>query len=231
MKPYYEHGGITIYHGDCREVLPLVSGVDLVLTDPPYFVPANSYTGKRGEGYHRKMIGDTSIMGMAFELIFTHYVDPVVASTGTYYVFCDPQSYPHVWAALYPLCHSTRMLVWDKQTSFNGYTWRRQFELIAWGSKPDAVQIPTGDGDVLKHRAVKVDDRVHPAEKPTGLIGQLIGKHKSRLVLDPFCGSGAVLATAQAGGYNAIGIEIEERYCEIAAKRLSQEVLPLEQPA
>ena len=225
MKPYYQDNAVTIWHGDCREILPgMTEKVDMVLSDPPYFVPANSYTGKRGEGYHRKMLGDTSIMGMAFELVFAHYVDRLVSDAGTYYVFCDPQSYPHVWAALYPLCHSTKMLVWDKMTSFNGYTWRRQFELIAWGNKANAPQIPTGDGDVLRCRAVKVDDREHPAEKPQELLRQLIGKHKPMLVLDPFCGSGASVVAAKTCGVRAVGVEIEERYCELAARRCSQEM-------
>lgn len=228
MKPYYSENGITIYQGDCREVLPSLPVVDLVLTDPPYFVPTQSYTGKRGAGYHRKMLGDATILGMAFELVFAHYIDPILSDNATWYVFCDARSYPLVWQSLYPVCQNVRMLVWDKLASLNGYTWRRQFELIAWAEKSEAPQIPTGDGDVLKFRAQPIDARFHPAEKPLALLKQILGKHDSKLILDPFMGSGSTLAAAKDLGRQAIGIEIEERYCEIAAKRLSQEVLNFE---
>lgn len=228
MKPFYQEKGITIYHGDCREVLPTLPKVDMVLTDPPYFVPSQSYTGKRGVGYFRKMIGDCSILGMAFELMFQHYIDPILTQDATYYVFCDAKSYPLVWESLYPVCNNVRLLVWDKISSYNGYTWRRQHELIAWAEKAAAPQIPTGDGDVLRFKAEPVDGREHPAEKPIALFRFLLGKHQTQTILDPFMGSGTTLRAAKDLGRQAIGIEIEERYCEIAAKRLSQEVLDFE---
>ena len=220
MKPYYQDSHSKVYCGDCRDILPEISGVDMVLTDPPYFVPANSYTGKRGEGYNRKMLGDVSILGMAFELVFTHYVNRATTDNATYYVFCDPQSYPSVWATLYPMCYRVSALVWDKVVSYNGFTWRRQHEFIAWGTKGGPSKIPTGDGDVLRCRAVKYDDRGHPAQKPVELLQKLIVKHNPELVLDPFCGSGSSLVAAKSAGFNCVGIEVEEKYCEVAAKRL-----------
>jgi len=232
VKPYYldREAGQVIYCSDNRLILPLIPDkcVDLCLTDPPYFIPSISYTGKRGEGYSRKLIGDTSILGMAFELVFQHYIDHAVKEDGNYYVFCDSQSYPLVWQTLYPVCYSVRALVWDKITSYNGYTWRRQYELIAWGRKPKTQNVPTGDGDILHFHAVKVDDREHPAEKPPELLNQIVGKHPAELILDPFLGSGTTLVCAKKLGRKAIGIEIEETYAAIAAKRLSQAVMKLE---
>jgi DNA modification methylase len=119
-----------------------------------------------------------------------------------------------------------RPLIWDKVVSYNGYTWRHQSELITWVERPDAPRVPTGDGDILRYRAVKVGDRVHPAEKPVALVSALVAKHEGT-VLDPFMGSGSTLVAARQMGRRAIGIEIEERYCEIAAQRCSQEVLGL----
>ena len=155
----------------------------------------------------------------------------MVSESGTIYFFCDGQSYPFAFTALFPHANRVRPLVWDKITSFNGYTWRHQHELIAWAELPGSERVKTGDGDVLRCRAVPVDDRVHPAEKPLELIRMLIQKHGDGVVFDPFMGSGTTLRAAKDLGRKAIVIEIEERYCEIAAKRMAQEVLPLEATA
>ena len=222
-KPYFDDGcGVMVYHGDCRELMPALpdSCVDMIVTDPPYYVPVNSYVGKRGQGYHRKFIGDAAMLEMSFELMFRHYLVRVMKDTGTYYVFCDSQSYPLIWRAMYPVVKTVRCLVWDKMVSFNGYTWRRQHELIAWGELPEAVRVETGDGDVIAHRAVKVDDREHPAEKPVELIAKLIRKHETKLILDPFGGGGTTAIACQRLGRPCIMFEIEEKYCEAAAVAL-----------
>ena len=174
------------------------------------------------------MLGDVSVLSGYFESLFDS-VASLISATGTYYVFCDAKSYPVFWRALFPICKHVRLCVWDKVVSYNGYTWRHQHELILWGEMEDSSRVPTGDGDVLKCRGVLQADRLHPAEKPVELLRRLIAKHVGAgLVLDPFCGSGPTLLAAQLEGRRAIGIEIEERYCEIAAKRLAQGVLPLE---
>ncbi len=229
MNPYYSHAGITIYHGDCREVLPqLTARVDLVLTDPPYFLPVQTYVGLRGSGYRKRMLGDVSVLSGYFELVFDSLA-PLITDAGTCYVFCDAKSYPVFWRALFPICKHVRLCIWDKVVSYNGYTWRHQHELILWGEMEESQRVPTGDGDILKCRGVFQADRVHPAEKPVELLRRLVAKHAdAATVFDPFCGSGSTLVAAQLERRNAIGIEIEERYCEVAAKRLAQEVLPLE---
>ena len=226
MKPYYEHGGIVIYHGDCRDVLPQLEAesVDLVLTDPPYFLPVNSYVGTRENSYTRRTLADTSILRSYFKDTFL-LIDTIIKDNGTYYSFCNANSYPIFYEALFPLCKYVRVLVWDKIVSYNGYTWRHQHELIAWGEKDKADRVPTGDGDILKERGVLQKERLHPAEKPIPLLKRLIAKHHTTKILDPFMGSGTTLRAAKGLGRRAIGIEIEEKYCEIAAKRLSQEVL------
>ena len=118
-----------------------------------------------------------------------------------------------------PIC------IWDKIVSFNVYTWRHQHELIAWGEMETAARVETGDGDILHCRGVLQEERFHPAQKPTKLLTILIAKHQdANLILDPFMGSGTTLVAAKQLGRRAIGIEIEERYCEIAVKRLSQEM-------
>ena len=227
MKPYYEHEGITIYHGDCREVLPQLDPVDLVITDPPYFQPVAHYCPARDNTKPRRSMGDRSVLALAFG-IWCDAIAGVIRPTGTAYIFCDGQSYPIVFDAMYSHAHRIRPLIWDKVTSFNGYTWRHQHELIAWAEMSEAVRVKTGDGDILRFRAVPVKERLHPAQKPTELVRRLMAKHDAGTVLDPFAGSGTALVVARMLDRNAIGIEIEERYCEIAANRLAQEVLQFE---
>ena len=129
-------------------------------------------------------------------------------------------SYPLFFVKAYPIFKNLRCLVWDKQTAFTGYTWRHQHELILLGEMVNAPVVKTGDGDILKCRAVKVLDRVHPAEKPVELLERLIGKQNGRFVFDPFFGSGSTGVACKNLGRDFIGIELNPEYCEIAKKRL-----------
>ncbi len=224
MTPYYQDNLVTLYHGDALEVLPTIDEIGLVVTDPPYFQPATHYVPTRADSRPVRSLGDTSVLEHAFRA-WAAELDRVTTDEGSLYVFCDGQSYPLFFRALYGLGR-VRPLIWDKVTSFNGYTWRHQTELVAWVERRDAPRVPTGDGDILRHRAVKVSERLHPAEKPTPLLSALIAKHDGA-VLDPFAGSGSTLVAARQLGRKGIGIEIEERYCEVAANRLRQDVLGL----
>ena len=223
MTPYYEQDGITIYHGDCRELLADVRA-DVLLTDPPYFLPAAHYNVRSGTS---KSIGDLSILEYYFKGLFAEFADSLSAQ-GTAYVFCDGQSYPIFYRAAYMAFKKLRPLIWDKLVSINGYSWRHQHELILFGEMADAPSVATGDGDVLKGSAVPIAERLHLAQKPIEILRKLLSK-STGTVLDPFCGSGSSLVASLQIGRTAIGIEIEERYCEIAAKRLLEQlVLPLE---
>lgn len=223
-EPYYDEGGVTLYHGDAMAILPTLSreSVDLVVTDPPYFQPATHYVPLRNDAAPKKSIGDMSILELAFKA-WCSEMAALVRTTGTIYFFCDGQSYPLAFTALYPHAKHVRPVVWDKVVSFNGYTWRHQHELIAWAEMADATRVPTGDGDVLRCRAVPAEERAHPAQKPVPLVRSLIAKHDAELVLDPFSGSGTALVAARQLGRRAIGIEINEDYCRIAAERLREE--------
>jgi site-specific DNA-methyltransferase (adenine-specific) len=223
VTPYYADELVTIYHGEALEVLPKIERVGAVITDPPYFQPATHYVPARGTKPIRSL-GDTSILALAFKS-WAVELDRVLSDTGTAYIFCDGQSYPVIFNTFYSLGR-VRPLVWDKVTSFNGYTWRHQHELIAWVERSDSERIPTGDGDILRERGVPQADRLHPAEKPIPLVSRLVAK-TTGTILDPFMGSASTLMAAKQAGRYAIGIEIEERYCEIAANRCRQEVLGL----
>lgn len=221
MKPYYSDELVTIYHGNCRDVLPSLSNcADLCVTDPPYFFPAQTYVQARGTKY-RRMLGELSILAGYFEDVFS-LVASALKMGGNMYVFCDAKSYPIVHDALFPHAAHVRLLIWDKVVSFNGYTWRHQHELIAWAECAGAKRVPTGDGDIIECRGVEQEGRHHPAEKPEALLARLIGKHEAQTVIDPFMGSGVSVVSAKRLGRKAIGIELEEKYCEIAANRCSQ---------
>lgn len=214
-------GDARLICADCREILPSLSGVDAVVTDPPYFLPVQSYVGARGAEYRKPMIGDISVLEGYFQTTFG-LIEGTLNRGATWYVFCDAKSYPVFWRVLYSRCRHLRLLVWDKIVSFNGYTWRHQHELIAWAECDGADRLPTGDGDVLQERGVLQDDRSHPAEKPVALLARLITKHAATQILDPFMGSGTTGVACARLGRRFIGIEIEEKYFDIACRRIEQ---------
>lgn len=218
LAPFYEDSQVKLLNGDCREILPTIRGVDCVVTDPPYFLPAAHYS-VRGET--SKSIGDLSILEHYFRGLMNEIYD-CLTPEGVAYVFCDGQSYPIFHRVAYSRWKKIRPLIWDKGTSVNGYAWRHQHELIAFCEKDDSPKVPTGDGDVLRENAVKVADREHLAEKPSKLIMRLIQKStkEGQTILDPFAGCGSALLAARDCGRKAIGIEMETKYCEIAVRRI-----------
>jgi len=229
MKPYYEHGGITIYHGDCRDILPDIKArVDLVLTDPPFFMPATHYQSRK---QYQRGWSDTSILATFWAVVIDSCL-PLMKATGHFLAFCNGDSYPVFYPEMYRRFDFLKCLVWDKGHVGLGRVWRNQHELVIaarWDSsefKEDAKL----RADVFQFTATPSADREHPVEKPTAMLKWLIEPTTPRdgLVLDPFAGSGSTLEAARDTGRRAIGIEGEERYCEIAAQRLAQEVLPLE---
>lgn len=217
-KPYYqdEKAGITIYNGDCREILPYLPKVDLVLTDPPYGIGADEAAsknkGKWGWKYHGESQWDRRRPeASTFRLIFDAGKNAIIFG-GNYF------------ADLFP--PSMGWLVWDKgQKDFSC----ADFEM-AWTSYQAAAR------RIHYPRALALQDgKSHPTQKPLEVIRWALAwadqrGAKNQTILDPFMGSGTTLVAAKELGRKAIGIEIEEKYCEIAAKRLSQEVLPFEIP-
>ena len=215
-----------IIEGDCQEVLPTLpdSSVDMVLTDPPYFLPVNSYVGTREKGYAGRTLADTSILKGYFKNVLSELAR-ILRANGTFYIFCDAQSYPVFYEVMFPHCKHVRLLVWDKTVSYNGYTWRHQHELIAWGEREETERVPTGDGDVIRCRGVLQKDRHHPAEKPVELLSRLIRKHPSaNLILDPYLGSGSTAIAARALNRKYVGIELNPDYVKIARQRLGVEL-------
>lgn len=201
LKPYYDDGnGIVIYHGDCREILPHLEPVDLVLTDPPYGI-ARVMKGGKGTGHWTLLSDGNPWDHEAPDLTF-------LLNSAKSFV---------VWGGNYfnlPL--SRGWFVWDK---LNAVPTMGQCEL-AWTNADRPIQRfewPVGR-----------NNHGHPTEKPLELITWSITESRTTgTILDPFMGSGTTLRAAKDLGRKCIGIEIEEKYCEIAVKRLAQEVLAL----
>jgi len=188
MKPYYQDEWVTIYNADCREVLPDLPRVDLVLTDPPYPDQHLEY-------------GDCDISFLdnyeCRQLVF--------------------------WSAKADFqLDYTAIHIWDKQTGC--------------ASEYERIFERNGDANFKMFRTHLIGNQFaatlnrdiftgHPSQKPIKLIKKLIGK--SNIIFDPFMGSGTTLKASKDLNRHCIGIEIEEKYCEIAAKRCSQQVFDL----
>ena len=195
--------------------------VDLLVTAPPYFLPSQTTAGGRNAPYARSL-ADMSVMKHAFIYFFSE-LSRVLKPSASAYVFCDSQSYSAFFESMFPHFKYVRTLVWDRKISYNGYTWRRGHELIAWGEGQDAKRIPTGDSDVLRYRGVPRKDRVHPVQKPLDLITALIAKHEeAEVVLDPYMGSGTTGVACQQLDKRFIGIELDANHFNEALVRLGK---------
>lgn len=207
--------------GDCLEVMKAFpnESIDLIIVDPPYFLPAEHYQTRK---QFRRNFADLGILEYFFKDFFREILR-ILKKDKHLYVFCNGQSYPLFYYYLYGDVKSVRPLIWDKKTSINAYTWRHQHELIIFAEMPNAIPIPSGDGDILRFSAVNVNVRKHPAEKPVALLRKLILKSskESDIILDPMCGSGSTLLAAQILNRQFIGIDISEEYCEIARKQIA----------
>lgn len=211
----------TIIQGDCLEIMAELpdASVDCVCTDPPYFLPATHYS-VRSRNF--RSLSDLSILEHFYRSVFTE-VRRILKPDGFAYVFCDGQSYPVFYTQAYPHFRALRPLIWDKLVSFNGYAYRHQHELILFCESEQSPAVKTGDGDILRCRAVPIKEREHLAEKPVELLAKLIKKTtpQNGIILDPFCGSASTCLAAQQEGFRYIGIEQNPAYIEIARSKLT----------
>ncbi len=227
MKPYYEDEGITIYNGDCRDILPSIKSCDLILTDPPFFMPATHYQSRLT---WQRSWGDTSVMGIFWSVILDLSL-PLLQNKGHFITFCNGESFAVFYPEMYRRFDVLKTLVWDKGHIGLGRIWRNQHELIIAG-RWEATQFheeSANRSDVIVAAVTPSSNRLHPVEKPMALLETLIlpTVGPNEMIIDPFMGSGTTLRAAKDLGRKAIGIETEERYCEIAAKRMSQMVMEL----
>lgn len=219
MKAYYEHAGITIFHGDCREVIPNLDPWDATITDPPYGVSLGARTGS------------------------SRYINEPYLSTEDSEEYIKTVCVPSIEMCLYrsertAITPGNRCMffypvpsdvgIWYNPASTNRGKWGFCFAnafIFYYGKDPHNVGL-----GMQPNSCVGLCDAVdmidHPCPKPLLFASWLVKRaSKAReTIVDPFAGSGTTLVAAKNLGRKAIGIEIEEKYCEIAAKRLSQEV-------
>jgi site-specific DNA-methyltransferase (adenine-specific) len=237
MTPYYDQDGITIYCGDALTILPTLDvRVQAVITDPPYASGARTEAAKktsgamvRGARWASKPIENDQMTTTGYVWLMREAAfacRPLLADGASVLVFTDWRQWPNLVGAL----ESTNlrvngMVVWDKRDFAMGWGFRNQHELIAHASLGTPQIGNHSIGNVLQVAREANDD--HPSPKPVTLIQRLVEVVTERgdLVLDPFMGAGSTLRAGINLGRRAIGIEIEERYCEIAVKRLAQGVL------
>lgn len=213
MKPYYQDEAVTIYHGDCRDILPELPKVDLVLTDPPYGI--GEAAGKNKSRVQLAQPKDYGYLDWDNQPAAQDLIDKIRLYGKWAIIF---------GGNFYTLPASSCWLVWDKDNSGDFADAE-----LAWTNLPKAVRIFKWRWNgMLQENMKEKEYRYHPTQKPVSLMRwclQLVPD--AQLILDPFMGSGTTLRAAKDLGRKAIGIEIEEKYCEIAAKRMSQTVMAL----
>ncbi len=244
MRPYYDEDGITIYCGDALSVIASIESesVGVVFTDPPYSSGARNAAKMRSRGSMRReegsfgsddWIASDNLTAHGFAMLVRLFGTEslrVVQRDGHLFSFMDWRQLPVLQGAIESAGWSARaLLVWDKVHYGMGNGFRQQAEFILHASKGVGDNFLRHDLGTVFREKRQSDTIGHPTVKPVGVVEQCLSA-VGGIVLDPFMGSGTTLVAAKALGRPAIGIEIEEKYCEIAAQRLSQEVLALASP-
>lgn len=218
--PYYSDSYVTLYHGDAREIGPHIHA-DVVLTDPPYGIAWRQHGG----GKTGKSRGMRRLPGIVGDEDVTLRDEVLAAFSG------KPACVFGSFRAPFPP-GLVQVLIYQKTPdaglvgSVTGF--RRDAEpifLIGPWPKRTAHSSSVIRSSIGLQALAKPG--LHPHAKPLDVLTQLLRRLPLGIVLDPFCGSGSTLVAAKSLGRRAIGIEIEERYCEIAAERCRQEVLNL----
>lgn len=203
VKPYYAKDGIVILHSDCREILPQLDKVDLVLTDPPYGM--NFQSNYRHEK-HMPIAGD----GELPVVLINEVISKAIRAA---YVFCR-------WDNLGEMPKPRSVMAWVKNNWSMGdlkHEHGRQWESICFYPL-DGHEFVRRIPDVIV--CDRTGNDLHPTQKPVSLMLTLINANRGETILDPFMGSGTTLVAAKMLDRKCIGIELEEKYCEIAARRL-----------
>lgn len=253
-EPYYSDDNVTLYHGEALNVMASMDNdgfADVLMTDPPYSsggmfrgdraaAPESKYRGwsQSADGSSRKPTAEYGTFGgdTRDQLSWFRWCAAwgsetlrLVRPGGLAFLFTD-------WRQLPATTDSVQLggwtwqglVVWDKGVGRPmAGRFRNHLEYVVWGSN-GAHKGPEGvyPSALISVPTVGAGEREHVTQKPVALLQALLSvASPGATVLDPFAGSGSTLVAARAAGHRAVGIEIDERYCEITAKRLAQDVL------
>jgi site-specific DNA-methyltransferase (adenine-specific) len=254
MRPYYEDESVTLYHGDCLDVLPTITDVDLIVTSPPYNLGVTTGGGfghwkdgqphgnTKGKWVNAKHGGD----GIGYDdhndampyVEYEAWQKKVLAACWSSLSKRGAIFYNHkprvqaktLWLPLElnPGLPVRQIIVWARAGGMN-------FAPTHYVPTHEWIVVFAKDGFRLRDRPAsgvgdvwripQDGDNKHPAPFPLGLPARAIETTAPTLVCDPFAGSGSTLRAAKDAGVRAVGIEKSERYCEMAVKRLAQESL------
>lgn len=237
MTPYYQDDSVTIYNGDVLDVLADLEGmVDAVVTDPPYASGTRHEASKSSSGamlragrFADRPIELDQMTSTGFVWLMRAVAQScrsLLPDGGSFLSFIDWRQWPNLVGALETCNYRVQgMIVWDKGHFGLGNGFRSQHELICHASKGVPMIHNKDTGNVLRHARVEPVD--HPSPKPESIMQALIRVVTpiDGIVLDPFMGSGTTLRAAKNLGRRAIGVELDEHYCEITAARLGQGVM------
>lgn len=254
-KPYYQDDAVTIYNADCREILPLFpdKSFDLVLTDPPYNVSKLNDRRDRSKLSSPILRRDSPIvydfgawdnMERLDYIVFTKEwlksCCEKLKDNGTIASFFSKEDVSLLnWEAQNYGVRTRTIFVWHKTNptpTFRKVNYLSACEFVWLGSKGSWTINYKKQSEMHNFfetgNASGYGETEHPTEKPQLLIRQFIDIHSNYgdSILDPFLGSGTTAVAAKILGRKCVGIEISEKYCEIAAKRCSQSVMQLEVP-
>lgn len=247
MTPYYQDDLVTIYHGEAISVMATLEpgSVDVVMTDPPYS-SGGMFRGDRNadaaDKYSRAEVASYSSFAgdnrdqrswMAWTSAWSWAAMLATRPGGHIFTFTDWRQLPSATDAVQGGGWTWRgLIVWSKGPG-GGIPQRGKFrqnaEYVVWGTSGQQSDLVDGAPSSIIEVA-SVHERDHVTQKPVALIAHLlrvVPRAGQQVILDPFVGSGTTLVAAKELGLRAIGIELDERYCEIAAQRCSQEVLGL----
>lgn len=247
LAPYYDHAGVTIYHGDCFDLLHDLAGVDVLLTDPPYSSggafrgdraqqTSVKYVASETQTYRPEFSGDNRDQRsfLAWSSLWLAAAYKATNPGGVAVLFTDWRQLPTTTDAIQAGGWTWRGIApWHKPNARPRSGIANACEYVVWGSagpyNPDPAPYLPG---LFSCPPPSGAEKEHIAQKPDRVMSWLaqicpVGG----VVLDPFMGSGTSLLAARNLGRRVIGIDVDERYCEIAACRLAQEALPLDGPA
>jgi site-specific DNA-methyltransferase (adenine-specific) len=226
VKPYFERDGIQIFHGDCRDVLPEIQA-DALVTDPPYGVEMGVGKDMRGGecGLAKRAYAsyDDTRENLLSVVVPSLTIALESVKRGAFFTG------PHLWDM--PRADAIGGIYCPAGSGRHKWGFKTFLPVLFYGVDP-VLQSGGGGRPITLQSNEAAPKNGHPCPKPLSWMRWLCVRTSlaNETILDPFMGSGTTLRAAMDLGRRAIGIEIEERYCEIAARRLDQQVLTFEAP-